>query len=157
MTGVTELVITLDDLSDPQVVALLEGHLAQMREVSQPESVHALDVQALRAPGITFWAARDGAEVVGCVALKRLDAEHVELKSMRTLPSRLRQGIAGQLLRHAVNQARAAGYRSISLETGTEDFFEPARTLYARYGFLPTEPFADYTHDPNSTYLTLKL
>lgn len=157
MNHVAELVITLDDLSDPQVVALLEGHVAQMREVSPPESVHALDVEALRAPEITFWAARDGDEVVGCVALKRLDAEHVELKSMRTLPARLRQGIAGQLLRHAVNEARAAGYRKVSLETGSEDFFEPARTLYARYGFLPAEPFAAYTSDPNSTYFTLKL
>ncbi|WP_246571749.1 GNAT family N-acetyltransferase [Kineosporia corallincola] len=151
------MVISVDDLSDPQVVALLEGHVAQMREVSPPESVHALDVQALKGPEITFWAARDGDEVVGCVALKRLDDEHAELKSMRTLPSRLRQGIAGQLLRHAVRQARAAGYGRLSLETGNEDFFEPARTLYARYGFAPAEPFADYTHDPNSAYFTLRL
>ncbi|MCD5315859.1 GNAT family N-acetyltransferase [Kineosporia babensis] len=152
-----ELVISLDDLSDPQVVALLEGHVAQMREVSPPESVHALDVEALRAPEITFWAAREGDVVVGCVALKRLDATHVELKSMRTLPARLRQGIAGQLLRHAVHEAREAGYQQVSLETGSEDFFEPARTLYARYGFLPAEPFNGYTDDPNSTYFTLKL
>nr|WP_269811033.1 GNAT family N-acetyltransferase [Kineosporia rhizophila] len=128
-----------------------------MREVSPPESVHALDVEALRAAEITFWAARDGDEVVGCVALKRLDEDHVELKSMRTLPSRLRQGIAGQLLRHAVNEARQAGYKQVSLETGSEDFFEPARTLYARYGFLPTGPFAGYTDDPNSSYFTLRL
>ncbi|MCE0539570.1 GNAT family N-acetyltransferase [Kineosporia rhizophila] len=152
-----EVVISLDDVSDPQVVALLEGHVAQMREVSPPESVHALDVEALRAAEITFWAARDGDEVVGCVALKRLDEDHVELKSMRTLPSRLRQGIAGQLLRHAVNEARQAGYKQVSLETGSEDFFEPARTLYARYGFLPTGPFAGYTDDPNSSYFTLRL
>ncbi|WP_269330235.1 GNAT family N-acetyltransferase [Kineosporia babensis] len=151
------MVISLDDLSDPQVVALLEGHVAQMREVSPPESVHALDVEALRAPEITFWAAREGDVVVGCVALKRLDATHVELKSMRTLPARLRQGIAGQLLRHAVHEAREAGYQQVSLETGSEDFFEPARTLYARYGFLPAEPFNGYTDDPNSTYFTLKL
>ncbi|WP_352396580.1 GNAT family N-acetyltransferase [Kineosporia sp. NBRC 101677] len=151
------MVISLDDVSDPQVVALLEGHVAQMREVSPPESVHALDVEALRAAEITFWAARDGDEVVGCVALKRLDEDHVELKSMRTLPSRLRQGIAGQLLRHAVNEARQAGYKQVSLETGSEDFFEPARTLYARYGFLPTGPFAGYTDDPNSSYFTLRL
>ncbi|MDP9829977.1 putative acetyltransferase [Kineosporia succinea] len=157
MNAVTGVLISLDDLSDPQVVALLEGHVAQMREVSPPESVHALDVEALRAPAITFWAARDGDEVVGCVALKRLDDDHVELKSMRTLPSRLRQGIAGQLLRHAVNEAREAGYKRISLETGSEDFFEPARSLYARYGFLQAEPFADYTHDPNSAYFTLQL
>ena len=157
MIHVAEVVISLDDVSDPQVVALLEGHVAQMREVSPPESVHALDVEALRAPEITFWAARDGEEVVGCVALKRLDEDHVELKSMRTLPSRLRQGIAGQLLRHAVNEARAAGYKQVSLETGSEDFFEPARTLYARYGFLPTGPFAGYTDDPNSSYFTLRL
>ncbi|GLY16506.1 putative N-acetyltransferase YsnE [Kineosporia sp. NBRC 101677] len=157
MIPVAEVVISLDDVSDPQVVALLEGHVAQMREVSPPESVHALDVEALRAAEITFWAARDGDEVVGCVALKRLDEDHVELKSMRTLPSRLRQGIAGQLLRHAVNEARQAGYKQVSLETGSEDFFEPARTLYARYGFLPTGPFAGYTDDPNSSYFTLRL
>nr|WP_285597502.1 GNAT family N-acetyltransferase [Kineosporia sp. NBRC 101731] len=152
-----ELVISLDDLSDPQVIALLEGHVAQMREVSPPESVHALDVEALRGPAISFWAAREGDEVVGCVALKRLDDDHVELKSMRTLPARLRQGIAGQLLRHAVHQAREAGYKRISLETGSEDFFEPARSLYARYGFVQADPFADYTNDPNSAYFTLQL
>ena len=154
---VAELVISTDDLSDPQVVALLEGHLAQMRQVSPPGSVHALDVGALRAEGITFWAARDGAQVVGCLALQRLDAGHAELKSMRTLPSRLRQGIAGRLLRHALDQARAAGYTRVSLETGSEDFFEPARTLYRRYGFRPAPPFAAYTGDPHSAYFTLRL
>jgi len=154
---VLDIVITLDRVDDPQVVALLEGHLDQMRQISPPESVHALDIPALRGPDVSFWVARDGAEVVGCVALKRLDAEHAELKSMRTLPSRVRRGIASRMLAYVLRHARAAGYRWVSLETGSEDFFAPARTLYARAGFQPTAPFADYTDDPNSVYLTLAL
>lgn len=153
----TDLVIRPDDLTDPQVVALLEGHLAQMRQVSPPESVHALDLVALRSPGITFWAARTGEEVVGCLALKHLDIQHAELKSMRVLPSRLREGIASRMLRHALGEAWSLGYRRISLETGTEPFFEPARSLYLRHGFRVAAPFAGYTDDPNSAYFTLDL
>jgi putative acetyltransferase len=154
----TPLTIARDDLTGAEIIAFLEAHVAQMRAISPPESTHALDLAGLRAPGIDFWSAYAGgpagAELVGCVALKRLDASHVELKSMRTATHRLREGIATTVLDHALAEARTAAYARISLETGAEDFFAPARTLYARAGFVECEPFGSYRPDPNSVFMT---
>ena len=111
--------IRVDELRDPEIVELLEEHLRCMRRVSPPESVHALDVDGLRQPGVTFWSIWDGAELAECGALKELDAEHAELKSMRTAYAYQRKGVASRMLQHLIEEARGRGYRRLSLETGS--------------------------------------
>jgi putative acetyltransferase len=149
--------IRLDDLRGPEIAALLSAHVAFCRASSPPESTHVLDLDALRAPGITFWSAWDGAELLGCAALKELDPSHGEVKSMHTAARHRGRGVALGLLQHAVAEARSRGYRRLSLETGSMQVFAPARALYARYGFTPCAPFADYRLDPNSVFMTLEL
>ncbi|HEX2545938.1 MAG TPA: GNAT family N-acetyltransferase [Ramlibacter sp.] len=149
--------IERDDLTREPVHELLREHLANMYEWSPPESVHALDLGKLRSPDITFWTVWDGAQLLGCGALKELDASHGEVKSMRT-PRALRGRGAGKaVLAHIVQEARRRGYRRLSLETGTQDGFAPARTLYRSFGFTECGPFADYREDPNSAFMTLEL
>ncbi|MDP2772117.1 MAG: GNAT family N-acetyltransferase [Nocardioides sp.] len=153
-----QVTIALDDLGGADVVAFLEEHVTQLRDVTPPGSSHALDLDGLRASDVTFWTATDGdGELLGCAALKALTAEHAELKSMRTAGHRTRQGVATTLLRHVLDEARAAGFSRVSLETGSFDFFAPARALYARHGFVECEPFGDYRPDPHSTFMTLGL
>lgn len=106
-----------------------------MKSVSPPESKHALDLEGLRKPEITFWTVWNDARLIGCGAMKELDADHAEIKSMRTTASYRGKGIASMLLQHLLNEAKLRGYRRISLETGSMPFFEPARNLYAKYGF----------------------
>ncbi len=149
--------IRVDDLTSPAVHALLEEHLAEMRRVTPPESVHALDLEALRRPEVTFWSAWEGEELMGCAALKELDPTHGEVKSMRTAPLYRGRGVARALLEHLLAEARRRGYRRLSLETGSFPFFDPARRLYASFGFAPCAPFADYREDPNSFYMTLDI
>ena len=149
--------IAVDDLSSPETIAFLEDHVTELRALSPPESTHALDLDGLRAPGVVFWSAHDGDVVVGCAALKELDVTHAEVKSMRTASDRARQGIATGLLTTVVEHARSAGYRRLSLETGSEDFFAPARALYVRHGFVECAPFADYRPDPLSVFMTREL
>ena len=146
--------IRIDDLTDPRIALLLEEHLADMRRISPPESVHALDLERLRNPGIKFWSAWAKDELVGCGALKRLDGEHAEIKSMRTSNAYRRKGIGKLILEHIIGEARRDGYRRLSLETGTPPFFEPARTMYRSYGFEECAPFADYRIDPYSVCMT---
>ena len=153
----SDIVIREGGLADPQVLALLREHLASMAALSPPESIHALGLAALRAADVTFWGAwRDG-ELLGCGALKQLDAAHGEIKSMRTATAHRRTGIGAVLVRHIVEEARRRDYRRLSLETGSMDAFAPARRMYARAGFAHCPPFADYTDDPNSVYMTLFL
>jgi putative acetyltransferase len=149
--------IRIDDLTGPEVLELLREHLRHMRQISPPESVHALDIDALRGPEITFWTARDGGELLGCGALKELDPRHGEIKSMRTASRHLRRGVASSLLRHVVGEARRRGYTRLSLETGSEPAFEPARRLYESFEFTYCGPFADYVEDPNSVFMTREL
>jgi putative acetyltransferase len=149
--------ILRDDPLRGDVLALLTEHLSEMRATSPPESVHALEAEALSAPGITFWTVRERAELLGCGALKALDPTHVEIKSMRTGSAARRRGVAGRLLDHLVATARAEGRRRVSLETGAEDFFAPARSLYASRGFTVCGPFGSYADDPNSVFMTLEL
>lgn len=149
--------ITTDDPRRPDVLALLEEHLVDMYATSPADSVHALDPAALAAPGITFWTARDGDVLLGCVALKQLTGEHAELKSMRTATTARRRGVAGRLLDHVLAESRRRGHTRISLETGTEDYFAAARALYATRGFTPCPPFEGYAEDPHSVFLTLAL
>jgi len=147
-----------DDLRGADVVALLQAHLDDMHRHSPPESVHALDLDALRRPEITFWTMRDDrGALMGCGALKQLDAAHGEIKSMRTAAVHLRKGVAATLLRHVLRTARGRGYRRLSLETGAPEAFAPARALYARFGFVECGPFADYAEDPWSVFMTLEL
>jgi putative acetyltransferase len=124
---------------------------------SPPESVHALDLEGLRAADVTFWSVWDGDALVGCGALKELAPDHGELKSMRTAASHLRRGVAAAVLEHIVGVARGRGYRRLSLETGSAEAFAPARALYARFGFQFCGPFGDYGDDPHSVFMTRTL
>jgi putative acetyltransferase len=149
--------IKVDDLSGPEVHELLREHLRNMALHSPPESVHALDLEGLRRPDITFWTVRENGELLGCGALKELDPRHAEIKSMRTAARHLRKGVASHLLRHIVEEARRRGYTRLSLETGSAEAFEPARRLYAGFGFTYCGPFADYVEDPYSVFMTREL
>ena len=149
--------IELDDLSRPEIHALLDEHLQNMYALSPPESVHALDRDKLRQPGITFWSAWDGPVLLGCGALKELDATHAEVKSMRTPQALRRRGAGRALLAHIVGVAQVRGYERLSLETGSQPAFEPAQHLYASFGFTRCGPFEGYVEDPNSVFMTLRL
>ena len=149
--------IRVDDLRSPEVVGLIREHLQDMAATSPPESVHALDLDGLRGPGVTFWTIWQGSELLGCGALKALDAHHGEIKSMRTAAGHLRKGVASRMLRHILQEAEQRGYRRVSLETGSMDAFAPARNLYLRFGFRYCAPFATYVDDANSVFMTLDL
>ena len=151
------LTIEPDDLSRPAIHALLEEHLRSMHALSPPESVHALDLDGLRRPEISFWSAWEDGVLLGCAALKALDPRHGELKSMRTPQALRRRGAGRALLLHVLAVARERGHERISLETGSQPGFEPARRLYAQHGFEPCGPFGDYVEDPNSVFMTLRL
>lgn len=146
--------IEIDDLSRPEVHALLAEHLQNMHEISPRESVHALDLSRLRIPDITLWTVWDDGVLVGCGALKELDPTHGEIKSMRT-PARLRRRGAGRaVLAHIIDQARMRGYARLSLETGSTDAFRPAQRLYESFGFTYCGPFGPYREHPHSLFMT---
>lgn len=149
--------IRIDDLQGDEVIALLLEHKADLAQHSPPESCHALDLESLRAPEVTFWSVWEDGELTGCGALKQHDATHGEIKSMRTVPGHLRKGVAAGLMRHILQEARRRQYRRLSLETGSMEVFEPARALYERFGFEQCGPFADYVEDPYSMFMTLAL
>jgi putative acetyltransferase len=149
--------IQIDDPARPDVFALLEEHLRNMHELSPPESVHALDVSKLKGPDITFWTVRDGNVLLGCGALKELDATHGEVKSMRTPAVLRRRGAGRAVLAHIIDVARGRGYRRLSLETGSMGAFTPAHRLYESFGFKYCGPFGEYLPDPNSVFMTLAL
>ncbi|MES2461670.1 MAG: GNAT family N-acetyltransferase [Armatimonadota bacterium] len=149
--------IKIDDLNGPEIKRLLQEHLQEMALLSPPESVHALDISALRGPEITFWTVWEGDELLGCAALKELDTRHGEIKSMRTSSLHRRRGVARHLMAHVVAEAERRSYVQISLETGAMSAFEPARQLYTRFGFVFCEPFGDYITDPNSVFMTRRL
>lgn len=149
--------IEQDDLSRPEIHALLAEHLQEMRANSPPCSVHALDLDRLRQPGISVWSAWQGKLLLGIGALRELDPSHGEIKSMRT-PARLRRRGAGRaLLAHLLAVARERGYRRLSLETGAAPLFLPAQRLYESVGFVPCPPFGDYREDPHSVFMSLDL
>jgi putative acetyltransferase len=149
--------IQLGDLGDERVIRLLNDHLTDMFATSPAESVHALDVSGLAVPEVTFWTIAEGDDLLGCVALKELEAGHGELKSMRTDAAARGRGLGARLLEHVLAESARRGYQRVSLETGSQDFFRPAQTLYAKYGFRECGPFADYRLDPNSVFMTLEL
>jgi putative acetyltransferase len=149
--------IMRDDPEREDVGELLAGHLADMLATSPAESVHALAPAALSDPAITFWTARQGTELLGCGALKDIGSGEGEIKSMRTAAHARGRGIAGRLLTRILAEARDSGYTRLFLETGSQEFFAPARRLYSRHGFLECAPFADYVLDPNSVFMTRDL
>jgi putative acetyltransferase len=149
--------IRVDDLRGSQIIHLLDEHLSSMSSISPPESCHALNLDELRQPEITFWSIWSGSELAGCGALKELDPEHAEIKSMRTAAAYRRKGVASQLLRHLIEEAKHRGYRRLSLETGSMVYFDPARRLYSGFGFVYCPPFATYVEDPNSVFMTKML
>ena len=155
--GLAAMRIRLDDLSGAQARALLAEHLRNMHELSPPESVHALDIDELRAPDVTFWTIWSDEELLGCGALRELSRTHGEVKSMRTALARRRRGVGRAILEHIIDEARRRSYERLSLETGSMKAFEPARRLYERFGFTYCAPFADYAEDPNSVFMTKEL
>ena len=150
-----------DDLTGPKIRALLEEHFAGMLANSPKDSCHFLDFEGLKGPGVTFWSVWDGAELMGCGALKEIDSRNGpkegEVKSMRTHSAQLRKGAAAAMLEHIIATAKVRGYHRLSLETGSGPAFDAAHALYLRYGFTYCGPFADYKEDPFSRFMTLAL
>ncbi len=146
-----------DGLELPAVQALLREHLEDMALHSPPEAIHAIDLHGLRGPGLSFWAAWEGDVLLGCCALRELDAAHGELKSMRTTRSQRRRGVGAVMLRHLLDEAARRSYTRLSLETGSAEAFEPARALYARFGFAFCGPFAEFVDSPHSMFMTREL
>ena len=149
--------IEIDDLSRPQVLALLEEHLRNMYEITPPQFVFAFDANKLKAADVTFWTAWDGDSLLGCAALKELSATEGEIKSMRTPATRRRTGAGRALLNHILDVARARGYRVLYLETGRQPAFAPAQALYASAGFTRCGPFGQYRENGNSVFMSLSL
>jgi len=143
-------------LDHPDVIALLQFHLDGMHATSPAEHVHALDVSKLKTPDITFWTLWENSDLLGCGALKKHDG-YGEIKSMRTHPKHLRKGVGARLLEHIIQTAQMRDYSQLSLETGSHPAFDPALTLYAKYGFEFGDPFADYKANPFSRFMHLEL
>ena len=151
------LEIRVDDLTGEKITALIHQHLSGMHDITPAESVHALPLEKLKQPDITFWSVWDQDDLMGCGALKELNPTHGEIKSMRTASAHLRKGVAGKLIEHLLLEARLRGYTRVSLETGTSEEFVAAQRLYEKYGFTYCDPFADYKLDPNSMFMKLDL
>ena len=149
--------IKIDDLSSREIASFLQEHIDEMKAVSPPESKHALDLKGLKQPEITFWTVWDEAIIIGCGAIKRLNKNHAEIKSMRVASSHRRRGIASKLLQHILSEAKRQGYSRVSLETGSMTFFTPAHRLYAKFDFQQCQPFSTYKEDPNSIFMTKEL
>ena len=152
-----KLELRRDDLSGQEIAALLREHLTDMYRITPAESVHALDLAALRAPAITFWTIWWNDELLGCGALKKLDSKSGEVKSMRIVATHRGRGVGRAMLEHILKEAERRGYDTLSLETGAMLEFAPARALYSRYGFMVCGPFAEYQGDPNSIFMTKNL
>jgi putative acetyltransferase len=152
-----QYVIAPEDLHAADVGAVLARHLAVMRAGTPPAHVHALPAERLRDPAVTLFGARRAGVLLGVGAIRRLDAAHAELKSMHTLAEARGRGVGRALLNHLLRVAAASGYQRVSLETGTMAAFEPARTMYQSAGFVPCEPFGEYTDNPYSVCMTRTL
>jgi len=153
----TTFTIKPDNLQGTQIRTLLQRHLDEMTAASPPESVHALDLDGLGAPEITFWSIWEDDKLLGCGALKQLDAEHAEIKSMHVHTNARGKGVADKMLNHILDTARARCYIRLSLETGSMKEFAPARKLYEKYGFTQCPVFGDYQPDVNSICMTKEL
>ena len=145
------------DLDSPDVLELLDLHFAAMRAASPPEACHVLPSDGLCDPAVTFWSAREDGALVGIGALKQIEPDHGEVKSMRTVPDHLGRGIGGRILAHIVGEARSRGYTRLSLETGSTPEFAGALRLYERDGFVPCGPFGGYPESPFTRFFTRAL
>jgi len=145
--------IQVGKLRSKEVVFLLQEHHEDMLQHSPVESVHALDLSALEEPSITFWSLWINQELAGIGALKELDKDHGEIKSMRTSSKHLRKGVADKLLAHIIQQSKIRSYKTLSLETGTANAFLPAQKLYNKFGFQECKPFSNYIEDPFSLFM----
>ncbi len=148
------MLILRGDLDDPKIIRMLEFHLETNIAVTPPGSVHALDLEALKQPEIAFFAGWSGDELLSVGAVKTIEPGHGEIKSMRTAEEHRAKGLGARMLDHLIAHAEAQGIRRLSLETGSFDYFQPARKLYEKRGFSYCEPFADYRPDPNSVFMT---
>ena len=146
-----------NNFDDPQVNELLVNHFIELRSVSPEGSTHVLDIPGLKDPSIKFWSLWENNELMGCGALKFLDNNHGEFKSIRISDKFRQKGFGIKVIEHLINQAKELKITKISIETGAGIFFEPARKLFLRCGFKKCEPFAHYKHDPNSCYYNLEL
>ena len=151
------LEIKIDDLAGSEIQQLLREHLADMAQNSPPESCHALGPEELRKPEITFWSAWSDSQLLGCGALKQLNLQHGEIKSMRTVSANRGKGVATKLLSQILEEAKRRNYKRVSLETGSMDAFIPAQNLYLKFGFKKCGPFAEYIEDPYSLFMTREL
>jgi putative acetyltransferase len=145
------------DLTDPRIVDLLNYHVTTALAQSPRESCHAFDVSGLQRPEVSFWAAWAAHDLLGVGALMDLGGGHGEVKSMHTVKAARGRGVGSAMVRHIIAAARERGLERLSLETGSMDYFAPARALYARHGFTECDPFGSYVPDPNSIFLTLDL
>jgi putative acetyltransferase len=152
-----DFVIEVDDPRRDDVRALLERHLSFAKAVTPPEDVHALELDGLLDPSVTFFSLRADGRLLGVGAIQQLDADHVELKSMHTAEEARRRGVGRAIVDHLLTVAAARGASRVSLETGAMDAFEPARSLYASAGFEPCGPFGDYAASPNSAFMTRRV
>ena len=146
-----------DNLTGPEIIALLEEHLRWTQATSPPESCHALDLDGLKDPSVTFWSVWEDDQLAGCGALKEIDKTHGEIKSMRTANEFLRRGVGSLMVRHIQDVARERGYRRLSLETGSMEEFRPARAFYRSMGFSECGPFEGYVEDPYRVVIFLDL
>ena len=149
--------INKDDLTGPEIKALLQRHGDEMEAASPPGSCHYLDLEGLRVPEISFWTIWDKETLMGCGALKMLDAKHGEIKSMHVHSNARGKGIGDKMLFHIMAKARQRGYNRLSLETGAMAAFEPARRLYEKYGFAECPAFGDYQYDVHSIFMTKEI
>lgn len=149
--------IVRDDLTGHEVLALITEHLEQMARDSHPGSCHALGIEDLRKKDVTFWSVWEGVQLLGCGALKELSASHGEIKSMRTVAEYRGKGVASEVLRKIMDEAKGRGYSRVSLETGSNESYAPARNLYLKFGFKECPPFGEYTEDLNSTFMSKEL
>ncbi|MRX27859.1 GNAT family N-acetyltransferase [Kangiella sp. HZ709] len=146
-----------DDLQSKEIQQFLSAHMDDMKRVSPPESIHALDITELLKDDMSFWSLWFENQLAGCIALKELDSKHGEIKSMRTARCFRKKGVATELLTFLIEEAKARRYSLLSLETGAMDYFKPARLLYRKFGFANCQPFANYKLDPHSVFMNKKL
>ena len=146
-----------NNFDEPQVNELLTKHFIELRTVSPPGSTHVLDIPGLKDPTIRFWSLWDADNLVGCGALKLLEKEHGEFKSIRVADKFRKNGMGEKIISHLIDQAKQIGIKKISIETGSGEFFIPARKLFKKFGFKECKPFAHYKEDPNSCYYSLNI
>jgi|TARA_B100000470_G_C19579172_1_gene297000 putative acetyltransferase len=145
------------NFNKPEVNKLLISHFIELSSVSPVDRGHVLDIPGLKNPSIKFWSLWENDQLIGCGALKFLDKEHGELKSIRVADSFRRKGNGFKVINHLINEAKELNIKKISLETGTGNFFTPARKLFDKCGFKVCEPFAHYKKDPDACYMSLLL